>query len=88
MYNIGETALAFQKNYSIGSYKVCYGRKAEKTHTWLSAPGRIIDITADQFPSLNVKSFIHHDLDGDTVHLGFTVYRKETTGEALAKVID
>lgn len=75
------------EQYNFGGYCVCYGTKGDISHAWLSAAGRFIDITIDQFnETKEINEFIFIVEPEMQMHFGFTIMHRETLIEAKSGV--
>ncbi|WP_051959917.1 hypothetical protein [Sphingobacterium sp. ML3W] len=75
------------EKYSFGDYQVCYGKKGDTTHAWLSSAGRFIDITIDQFTEAKKINECIFMVEPETqMHYGYVIMYRETLDEAKAGI--
>lgn len=75
------------KKYNFGDYQVCYGKKGDIAHAWLSSAGRFIDITIDQFTEVEKINECIFIVEPETqMHYGYAIMYRETLDEAKASI--
>lgn len=75
------------EKYNFGDYQVCYGKKGDITHAWLSSAGRFIDITIDQFTEVEKLNECIFMVEPETqIHYGYAIMYRETLNEAKAEI--
>ncbi|CDS91507.1 hypothetical protein BN1088_1290002 [Sphingobacterium sp. PM2-P1-29] len=78
--------IILEKN-NFGDYQVCYGKKGDITHAWLSSAGRFIDITIDQFSEVEKINECIFIVEPETqMHYGYAIMYMETLDEAKAGI--
>ncbi|KKX47494.1 MULTISPECIES: hypothetical protein [Sphingobacterium] len=75
------------KKYNFGEYQICYGKKGDMTHAWLSSTGRFIDITIGQFTEEEKINECIFMVEPETqIHYGYSIMYRETLDEAKAGI--